>query len=59
MRSLVGKRKTATPPPFNPGGNLRGVVTTDPAGRQTVAPFTGDNDDVLRGDGTFGSLPPV
>lgn len=56
MRSLVGKRKTATAPLVRGGNQLQGVQITDPGGRPTVVPFTGSADDVLRGDGTFGAV---
>lgn len=35
------------------GGRRHGVLVTDPAGRQTVLPFTGNPDDVVGGGGTW------
>jgi hypothetical protein len=55
MRSLAGKRKSASPGPQLAGGQFAGAVVTDPAGRAAVVPFTGSTGDVLRGDGTFGT----
>ncbi len=60
----MAQRKTGTPllpsgggnSKRGAGGNFRGAVTTDVAARQTVVPFTGNPDDALLGDGTFGKV---
>ena len=53
MISLIGKRKTATPPLVKGGNQPRGVLTSDAAGRPSVIPFVSGGTNFLREDGTM------
>ena len=56
MISLIGKRKTATPPLVRGGNQPRGVLTSDAAGRPSVIPFRSGGTNFLREDGTMSSV---
>jgi hypothetical protein len=49
----VGARKTGSAVAQVAGGNRRGVLVTDPAGRQTMVPFESGGTGFLKQDGTF------